>query len=118
MTYGMEEDDFTMTECPVFTEVGEYVVYFKVTADNYNTYIGSAAVTITEADISASNKGDVNANGRIDVTDIVLAAAHVKGIRALDADALARADVNGDNKLNVSDVALIAAHVKGIRPLK
>ena len=118
VTYGTEEDDFTMTECPVFTEVGEYVVYFKVTADNYNTYIGSAAVTITEADISAPTKGDVNASGRIDVTDIVLAAAHVKGIRALDADALARADVNDDNKLNVSDVALIAAHVKGIRPLK
>ena len=63
-------------------------------------------------------KGDVNASGKVDVTDIVKVAAHVKNIRALSGDELKRADVNGDGKVNVTDISLIAAHVKGIRPLK
>ena len=62
--------------------------------------------------------GDVNGDGNINVTDIAIVAAHVKGIRAIDPTAYARADVNKDDNINVTDIAIIAAHVKGIRAIK
>ena len=71
----------------------------------------------TDTDADAGIKGDVNSSGTITVTDISLAAAHVKGVKALEEQALQRADANSDGRLNVSDISLIAAHVKGIKAL-
>ncbi len=61
--------------------------------------------------------GDVNGDGVINVTDIVKAAAQVKGVKELSADETKRADVNLDNSINVVDISKIAAHVKGIKKL-
>ena len=63
-------------------------------------------------------KGDFSGDGRVNVSDIVLLAAQVKGIKPLGAEKLAKADLSGDGKVNVTDISLLAAHVKGIRPLK
>ena len=63
-------------------------------------------------------RGDVDANGSINVTDIALTAAHIKGIKALDYAAIKRADVNTDGNVNVTDIAMIAAHIKGIKAIK
>ena len=60
-------------------------------------------------------KGDVNADYRIDVTDISLVAAHVKGNAPLSDDYVSRADVNGDGEINVADISKLAAHIKGIK---
>lgn len=62
--------------------------------------------------------GDINCDGDINITDLNLVAAHVKAIRALDAEELILADVNGDGDVNVTDVSLVAAHVKGLRALE
>ena len=63
-------------------------------------------------------KGDVNGDGAVTVTDISKDAAHVKGIRALEADEEARADVNEDGTVTVTDISKLAAHVKGTRTLE
>ena len=60
-------------------------------------------------------KGDVNSDGKVDVTDISKTAAHVKGVKLLDEDAAKAADVNADGKINVTDISKIAAHVKGTK---
>jgi hypothetical protein len=57
--------------------------------------------------------GDVNGNGKINITDITLTAAHVKGKRLLTTGQMDRADINRDGKITVADIARIAAHVKG-----
>ncbi|MBR0529996.1 MAG: leucine-rich repeat protein [Ruminococcus sp.] len=62
--------------------------------------------------------GDVNGDGKINVTDIAKIAAHVKGIKQMPEEYLAAADINGDGKINVTDIAKIAAHVKGIKIIK
>ena len=74
-------------------------------------------VNIPLVSVDVGIKGDANGDGKINVTDVAIVAAQVKGIKPLDAGALKRADVNGDGKINVTDVSKIAAHVKGIRPL-
>ncbi|MBP3798939.1 MAG: dockerin type I repeat-containing protein [Ruminococcus sp.] len=63
------------------------------------------------------NLGDVNADEKINVTDIAMTASHIKGIKALDDKGFKAADVNGDNKVNVTDIAMIASHIKGIKAL-
>jgi hypothetical protein len=61
--------------------------------------------------------GDVNGDGKINVTDISKAAAHVKGKKRMSGDALICADINSDGIVNISDVIRIAAHVKGKRSI-
>ena len=58
--------------------------------------------------------GDINGDGMITVTDISMAAAHVKGLKPLEGDPLKRADISGDDKVTVTDVSKLAAIVKGI----
>ncbi|MCR5541487.1 MAG: leucine-rich repeat protein [Ruminococcus sp.] len=62
--------------------------------------------------------GDVNGDGSVDVTDIILIAADIKGARKLNETRRVRADVNYDGKINVTDIIMIAAHIKGKRILK
>ncbi len=71
-----------------------------------------------QPDTPKGKKGDINDDDKVNVTDVSLAAAHVKGVKSLSGDKLAKADVNGDGKVNVTDVSLIAAHIKGIKTLK
>lgn len=63
-------------------------------------------------------QGDVDGDGKINVTDIALVASHIKGIKALDEKAQMRADVDRSGKINVTDIALIASHIKGIKPIE
>ncbi len=43
------ENECTQTVKPTFTNVGNYTVYYIVTADHYNTYFNVATVTINKA---------------------------------------------------------------------
>ncbi|MBQ8967754.1 dockerin type I repeat-containing protein [Ruminococcus sp.] len=61
--------------------------------------------------------GDVNFDGEINVTDLVLTAAHVRSIKALNEAAHLVADIDVNEYVNVTDLSAIAAHVKGIRDL-
>ena len=46
--YGTAAGTYDLDTSPTLTDVGTLTVYFKVTADNYTDYTGSAVVTITE----------------------------------------------------------------------
>ena len=65
-----------------------------------------------------AKKGDINGDGKINNTDIIKLAAHVKGKKTLDKYSLNAADVNGDKKVNNTDVIQLAAHVKGKKLIK
>ncbi|WP_295156952.1 dockerin type I repeat-containing protein [uncultured Ruminococcus sp.] len=51
----------------------------------------------------------------MNVSDISMLAAHVKGIKKMSDPAAA--DINKDGTVNVTDISLLAAHVKGIKKL-
>ena len=78
----------------------------------FSLLIMSEAVLVCSAE--EFSKGDVNKDGTINVTDITLVAAHVKGIRPLPSEYQDTADYNDDGDINVSDISGIAAIVKGI----
>ena len=48
--YGTEKGTYELTESPAFTDVGEYTVYYKVTAKGYANKKGEATVCITKAE--------------------------------------------------------------------
>lgn len=62
--------------------------------------------------------GDVNGDLNVNVTDISMAAAFVKGKKSISVGRQKRADVNKDDIVNVTDISLISAHVKGVKVLK
>ncbi|MBQ8965037.1 CAP domain-containing protein [Ruminococcus sp.] len=62
--------------------------------------------------------GDINGDNDVNVTDITIAAAHVKSLRPISDEYDRKVtDVNADGDINVTDLVKIAAHVKGIKPL-
>ena len=115
------------------TNIGEYALGFYYDSDRNKQVIedfvingtaGSAAEKYAKENGIHFNAvepvgmlGDLNDDGKINVTDISKAAAHVKGIRPLDANKQKLADVNKDGKLNAADITRLAAHVKGIRKI-
>ena len=73
--------------------------------------------TITKTYCIEDIVGDVNFDGKVNITDVALINAHVKKTKTLTGDELEKADVNGDGKVNITDVALVNAHVKKVKPL-
>ena len=75
----------------------------------------AAALTFSciPAEAESLSGVDVNEDGRINVTDLSLFAAYLKGIRALYTDVIEKCDLNGDGVRNVTDLSIMAAYVKG-----
>lgn len=60
----------------------------------------------TDTDISFE-LGDVNADGSVDILDVVLLRSHIVGNSVLSIEELARADMNVDIEIDILDVVLI-----------
>ncbi len=76
VTYGTEAGTYDLSECPAYKNVGTYIIYYKVEARGYNSFTGSATVTITKkavtATVTAENKtydGNTNATVSAVVAD-------------------------------------------------
>ena len=77
----------------------------------------SSADSSSKPDNGKYALGDVDGNGSVNVADIAVTAAFIKGMKALSTDAYTAADVNKDTQVNVTDIAMIASHIKGIKAL-
>lgn len=87
------------------------------------TIFGNASILSASAD-TVYQKGDITGDGAINVTDINILSAHVKGLRSIGNNyddvnkpytRMWAADVNRDGQINVADVTIISAHVKGLK---
>ena len=54
VTYGTEAGIYDLTECPTYKNVGTYTIYYKVDARGYNSFTGSATVTINPKKVTAT----------------------------------------------------------------
>ena len=55
--------------------------------------------------------GDVNMDGKRNISDVVMLAAYIKGVKELNPQALKYADVNADDSINVSDIQILAGSI-------
>lgn len=58
--------------------------------------------------------GDVNGDGTVDISDVMLLAKYYSGVRELTDRQLAAADVNGDGAVDVLDVTLLIEYCNGL----
>lgn len=58
--------------------------------------------------------GDVNGDGTVDISDVMLLAKYYSGVRELTDRQLAAADVNGDGVADVLDVTLLIEYCNGL----
>ena len=89
---------------------------YLVNSDKPDDEITSDDETTSEENDSVK-PGDANGDNEINVSDIAVSAAHIKGIKPLTDEQQKAADVNNDDKVNVTDIAMIASHIKGIKAL-
>ena len=80
VTYGTEAGTYDLSESPAYKNVGTYTIYYKVEARGYNSFTGSATVTITKkavtATVTAKNKTydgttDATVSAEVDSKDLV-----------------------------------------------
>lgn len=71
-------------------------------------------ITIVSTNTYAATKtvGDINGDGKINVTDIVKVAAYLKGYKKLNDEEIKAADVDGNGELNQDDITLMSLRIK------
>ena len=84
-------------------EPSEYSTFIEIASNGGN---GSIPVSMM---ILTSDPGDINADGTINVQDIVTLINFILGVEEPDTGQQYAADINGDGILNVIDVVLIVA---------
>ncbi len=59
------------------------------------------------ADTTSNSVGDINGDGEIQATDLLLLKKYLLQMSTLDSDALASADINGDGEIQANDLLLL-----------
>ena len=88
-------------------ENGSEVVYLLT----FKCYNGMGVYKMGKNLIDPVLKGDVNGDGRVNVSDVSALINMILGVTTMDQ---ARADVNGDGRVNVSDVTALINIILGI----
>lgn len=95
---------------------------------------GSAIITITSKDGNASRQikvtvidsdvasidiklGDINCDGRLNMTDIVRLRKYFAGLETLNEQSLKNADINKDGKQNMTDLIKLRKHLAGLEEI-
>ena len=94
------------TPCLAVKAVDEASVMLYV----YAAGNGLAAYQLTKSDSQSTIHGDVNGDGRVDVTDTTTLINMVLGSAEIDTKV---ADINGDGKVDVSDVTTLVSLIIG-----
>ena len=68
---------------------------------------GTIAEVIENLEEYAYTPGDVNADGNIDVLDLVTVVSYILGIEDLPGSSYYAADMNSDGIINIQDIILI-----------
>ena len=61
--------------------------------------------------------GDINGDGEIKATDLLIDKSHIKGVGVLTGYELKCADIDGNGKVNATDLLKLKAHIKGVSKL-
>ena len=99
------ENPYTLLDTTI--ETIDNQKYAKFTTNHFSYY----------SMVNGELTGDVNGDGKVNITDVALINSHVKKVNILTGDELIRADVNGDGKVNITDVGLVNSHVKKVKLL-
>jgi PIN domain nuclease of toxin-antitoxin system len=63
-------------------------------------------------------KGDINLDGKVNMTDLIKLRKYQAGLEKLNAEALINADVNSDGKVNMTDIIKLRTFFAGLEDIK
>lgn len=86
---------------------------FTVKVKSTSGLVRSYTIKITRSGDSDLKLGDVNGDGKINVTDSLAVMNHISGKKSLTSAQKKRADVTGDGKVNVQDSVKIMQYISG-----
>lgn len=98
-------------------EPGSYILVVSKLNHATRTYEVTIERENIAMDLKIHLKGDINGDGRINVSDVGKANAHAKRTKSLGGYEFVCADINGDGIINISDVGKMNAHAKKTLPL-
>ena len=84
-------------------QITDLVDWYK--ENNNDDFAGTFVIKAVAKHLAA--QGDINDDGKIDITDATLLQKHIAQLIELDSDALAAADMNNDGYITISDVTII-----------
>lgn len=91
-----------------------------LTGQGYINTSGFGVLKLVGGTTSGTLKGDVNLDGMVAVSDLVLLARYVSQddeVGALSSDAIANADVNGDSACSADDISDLSLYLAGMTAL-
>ncbi|MGQ9525503.1 MAG: dockerin type I repeat-containing protein [Armatimonadota bacterium] len=77
-------------------------------------YLGTEALADVTAVRAPGVTGDVNGDGRLSISDIILALRAVVGLVTFGPEVVAVADVNSNGRLDIGDVVSLLRRVVGL----
>jgi len=87
---------------------------YQLVVSKLNHATRSYAITVTDEDVARDMKihllGDINGDGRVNISDVNKANAHAAKTKQLTGYDFACADINEDGRVNISDVNKMNAH--------
>ena len=101
-------NELKLVDCYISKPAGGHVVGGYLCAAGSNNYFTGEIEILPGSDVL---KGDVNGDGRVNVSDVTALINMILGMTTMDE---ARADVNGDGRVNVSDVTALINIILGI----
>lgn len=92
VSYGTTEGTYDLSACPTYKDAGVHTVYYKVSADGYTDYTGSADITINPRSVTLnwSNTDLTYTGNELEVTAVV-------SNKASDADSFTITYTNNKN---------------------
>ena len=88
-----------------------YTTAFKAAAGTYHVVVDLNAMTVVFTQENVLMKGDVNRDGKVNVSDVTALVNMILGVISKDEES---ADVNHDGKINVSDVTALVNIILGV----
>ena len=88
-----------------------YTTAFKAAAGTYHVVVDLNAMTVVFTQENVLLKGDVNRDGKVNVSDVTALVNMILGVINKDEES---ADVNHDGKINVSDVTALINIILGV----
>jgi hypothetical protein len=99
----------TVSDDGVVNAIGAGTATITCTATDGSEVESSCTVTVP-GDVAP---GDVNNDGKVSLSDLMLVLNHVSGKKYLTGDAIEAADVDGNGKVNLQDLMKILNYVSG-----
>lgn len=76
--------------------------------------LGLSETSVNVDDGNTRSWGDVDGDGRCDISDVSAVVLHINGQKVLGGESFAAADVNGDGDVDIVDVVSILGRINGI----